>query len=151
TPHGQTAANHQTTLSDGTGYWVTGRVHNNSTAANALDALKDDGVFFVFGHGGWINGGSPESYQTFWDGANWHYLVQTTIGKNRLSARGVPANNIVCLDEQTVTVNNQQVPLSLQHVLLAVFEGCWTAYGGTDWGSPVDGVVARGAACALGF
>lgn len=70
-------------------------------------------------------------------------MVQTTTAKNDLLANGVPAANIVCLDEQPAG--------SFQKVLLAVFEGCVTAYQNVTWGSPTDGVVAKGADCALGF
>jgi hypothetical protein len=139
TPHAQTAANFQKSLSDGTGYYTEGRVYTNYTAAHALQRLKETAVFFVFGHGG----SAFQSCQTVWNGLVWGAIVQKPAARTQLVNQGMSYENIKVLEEEPAG--------AFSRVLLAVFEGCWTAYYNASWGSPADGVVARGAKCALGF
>jgi len=144
TPYAQTAADYQDgPLFDGTGYYVAGRVYTNQTAQHALTQLRETAVFFVFGHGGDVG----KECQTFWDGTNWHYVVQKEGARNALMGPpyNVPANRIVWLDDPAIPND------AFARVLLAVFEGCWTGHSSYTWGSPVDGVFAKGADCALGF
>jgi hypothetical protein len=142
TPYALNAANRQKgPLADGTGYFVEGRVYTNQTAAHALAQLRSTAVLFVFGHGG----SAMQSAQTFWDGTNWHVMVQTATARNAMqNQHGIPLSRIVWLDDPAIPND------AFQKVLLAVFEGCWTAYV-NSWGSPAHGVKAKGAECTLGF
>jgi hypothetical protein len=140
TPYGQTAADYQDgPLADGSGYYVSGRVYTNQTAHHALGQLRETAVFFVFGHGG----SAFQSCQTFWSNNQWGAIVQTTGGRDRLVQQGMPAANIVVLDNEQADAFNK--------VLLAVYEGCYTGYYTATWGSPVRGTVNKGARCAVGF
>jgi len=106
-----------------------------------LEQLRQAAVFFVFGHGG-DAGWQFRQFQTFWNGA-WSVMVQTREGRDLLVRTGLPANQIVVLDDLPAG--------ALNRALLVVFEGCRTAYYNDTWGSPVWGVKIKGAACALGF
>jgi hypothetical protein len=139
TPHAQRAANDQRRLVDGTFY--LSRAFTNHTAQQALEQLRQAAVFFVFGHGG-DAGWQFRQFQTFWNGA-WSVMVQTREGRDLLVRTGLPANQIVVLDDLPAG--------ALNRALLVVFEGCRTAYYNDTWGSPVWGVRIKGARCALGF
>lgn len=149
TPHAQTAANFQKTLSDGTGYYTEGRVYTNYTAAHAVLRLKETGVFFVFGHGGDTNTGFRQ-FQTFWDSTTrqWSFIVQTSTARNKILQDFAARNEWYVPD---VKVLDEEPSGVFSRILLAVFEGCRTSYYNTTWGSPVRGVVNRGARCAIGF
>lgn len=83
------------------------------------------------------------SAQTFWNNGQWGYMVEKEYARQQIISSGVPPNRVVALD--TLPAG------ALNHVLLAVFQGCYTGYYNATWGSPVHGVVAKGADCALGF
>jgi len=140
TPCAQDAATKLTgPLADETGYYTEGRAYTNQTAQHALEQLKTTAVFYVFGHGG-----TPfHGCQTFWNNNQWSYMVETEYAKQQIVNSGVPEERVVALASLP--------PGDLNKVLLAVSEGCYTGYYNADWGSPVHGVVARGADCALGF
>jgi len=83
------------------------------------------------------------SAQTFWNNGQWGYMVEKEYARQQIISSGVPPNRVVALD--TLPAG------ALNHVLLAVFQGCYTGYYNATWGSPVHGVAAKGADCALGF
>jgi len=140
-PYANTVGDYQKgPLFDGTGYFTDQRRYTNQTALHALGQLQGSSLFFVFGHGG---ASFQRSYQTVWSGGLWHYFVQKTAGRDTLLSEGVPADRIAALDELAGR--------PLEVVLLAVFEGCRTAYSATTWGSPTDGAFAKGADCSSGF
>jgi len=126
-------------LFDGSGYYTEGRAYTNQTAQHAIEQLKKTAIFYVFGHGGALF----QSCQTFWDGNQWSYMVETEYARQRIINSGVPAERVVAL----ATLPDG----ALNKVLLAVFEGCYTAYYNDLWGSPAHGAVAKGADCSLGF
>jgi hypothetical protein len=153
TPHATTAANDQVHLSDGTAYDTLSPngPHTSDTADHALQQLQQDSIFFVFGHGG----SAFQSCQTFWNGTAWGGIVQTPKAGTQLAQQILAANPtvgpIAVLD--ALDANGQLIlsPTALKKVLLAVFEGCFTSYSNAGWGDPVDGVIAHGALCALGW
>lgn len=62
--------------------------------------------------------GQFRQFQTFWNGS-WSVMVQTPEGRDLLVSIGLPANQIVVLDDLPQG--------ALSQALLVVFEGCRTA------------------------
>lgn len=70
-------------------------------------------------------------------------MVEKEYARQQIISSGVPPNRVVALD--TLPAG------ALNHVLLAVFQGCYTGYYNATWGSPTDGAYARGVRCSVGF
>lgn len=139
-------------LAAGDGAYVPFVRDNQPAGAQLIADLKAAGLLFTFGHGGVrVNFGGAHSYVTFWTGTSWSALVQTTDARDDLRQQLGAGFPIVCLDEDVPAADKP-----FKKMLLGVFEGCHTALAkgqadGDHWGSPARALVARGAACAVGF
>jgi len=139
-------------LAAGPGAYIPKVRDNQPAGAQLVTDLKTAGLLFTFGHGGVrINFGGAHSYVTFWTGSSWSALVQTTDARDDLRQQLGAGFPIVCLDTDVPIADKP-----FKQLLLGVFEGCHTALAkgqadGDHWGSPAHALVARGAACAVGF